>query len=528
MLKYLIWIIVFIGFASSEDNTKTDINIWEKNPTTADHSKYPILQKTFNSPEEVIEACIHCHVEAAKQVQKTIHWKWVCPKDPEGKVGKAKIVNNFCISVISNEPRCTSCHAGYGWEDKDYDFTAENKVDCLVCHDQTGTYEKFPSSAGYPVIETKFFDNKTYNPPDYNFIAQNVSWPTRENCGVCHFYGGGGDNIKHGDLSSALIESNHSLDVHMDSEGLNFACSTCHTTEEHKISGRCYTVPHSTSREVALPANRENLIACESCHSARPHKINNKLNDHTDKVACQTCHIPIYAKEVPTKMWWDWSKAGRKDKNGNPIILKDENGNVTYMSKKGEFRWAKNVVPEYYWFNGIISHTLLEEEIDPHNPVHINYLHGDYDNPNSQIWPFKVHRGKQPFDPINNKLVVPNVYGLKGSGAYWSDYDWDVSIKKGMDYYGGDYSGNYAFVETEMYWIISHEISPKEEALSCEECHSSNGRLQELSGFYMPGRDNNFYIEFIGWITIIVSIIVVINHAGFRWFSNKMRNNKDA
>ena len=23
-------------------------------------------------------------------------------------------INNFCVSIAGNEPRCTSCHAGYG------------------------------------------------------------------------------------------------------------------------------------------------------------------------------------------------------------------------------------------------------------------------------------------------------------------------------------------------------------------------------------------------------------------------------
>ncbi len=48
-------------------------------------------------------------------------------------------LNNFCISIHSNEPRCASCHVGYGWKDASFDFSSEEKVDCLVCHDRTGT-----------------------------------------------------------------------------------------------------------------------------------------------------------------------------------------------------------------------------------------------------------------------------------------------------------------------------------------------------------------------------------------------------
>ena len=108
------------------------------------------------------------------------------------------------MSIASNEARCTSCHAGYGWKDQNFDFTDQTKVDCLVCHEQTGTYKKFPAGAGNPVKEPKVFkgNKKAYHPPDWNKVAQSVGRPARKNCGTCHFFGGGGDGVKHGDLDS--------------------------------------------------------------------------------------------------------------------------------------------------------------------------------------------------------------------------------------------------------------------------------------------------------------------------------------
>ncbi len=35
-------------------------------------------------------------------------------------------------------------------------------------------------------------------------IAENVGHTSRANCGACHFSGGGGDAIKHADLSGNL------------------------------------------------------------------------------------------------------------------------------------------------------------------------------------------------------------------------------------------------------------------------------------------------------------------------------------
>jgi hypothetical protein len=69
------------------------------------------------------------------------------------------------------------------------------------------------------------------------------------------------------------------------------------------------------------------------------------LNEHTLKVACQTCHIPVYAKVNATKIYWDWSTAG-KLRDGKPYRETDAEGNITYLSEKGSFRWAKNLKPE--------------------------------------------------------------------------------------------------------------------------------------------------------------------------------------
>jgi len=63
---------------------------------TADHSVHEVLQQEFQSGPEVTRACLSCHNRAAKQLHQTIHWTWLCPADPEGKMGKAGLsINNF-------------------------------------------------------------------------------------------------------------------------------------------------------------------------------------------------------------------------------------------------------------------------------------------------------------------------------------------------------------------------------------------------------------------------------------------------
>ena len=186
--------------------------------TTADHAKFEVLKGPFASGPEVTRACLSCHTEAASQVQQSIHWTWQYDHPVTGqKLGKGTVINSFCGNVATNEPRCTSCHAGYGWgSEKPFDFSAQDKVDCLVCHDQTGTYKKWPTKAGHPLYKALTdASGVTHKPPDLARIASHVGKSGRENCGACHFYGGGGDNVKHGDLSSVLVNPSRHVDVHM-------------------------------------------------------------------------------------------------------------------------------------------------------------------------------------------------------------------------------------------------------------------------------------------------------------------------
>jgi hypothetical protein len=40
-----------------------------------------------------------------------------------------------------------------------------------------------------------------------------------------------------------------------------------------------------------------------------------------------------------------------------------------------------------------------------------------------------------------------------------------------------EFSGEYGFAETWMYWPTTHMVQPKENALQCDECHSADGRM---------------------------------------------------
>lgn len=416
------------------------------------------LEGPLDTPQAVTAKCLECHDEVGDHVLKSRHWLWL--GDANTQLGKRNMLNNYCVSILSNWPRCTSCHIGYGWKNKDFDFKKKENIDCLVCHDQTGTYKKFPTGAGLPVSEKKVFQGKSFTPPDYLDIARSVGNPTRRNCGTCHFYGGGGDGVKHGDMDSSLGKPSRELDVHMG--GKDFSCTKCHQSENHQIAGALH----------GSMASGINHFECTFCHKGpKVHKKMAKtIEKHTKRVACQACHIPAFARELPTKTWWDWSSAGQDIKT-----TKDQYGKPLYVKKKGHFKWEKNAVPEYHWFNGKTTYHKLGQKIkNPAKGLVFNQLHGSKDDPDAKIMPFKAMKGKQMYDTRNNTLIVPHLFG---KGGFWKTWDWQKAFTSGMSHAGLPYSGSFGWIETTMYWGINHMVAPKEKTLKCSGCHGSKGRL---------------------------------------------------
>lgn len=402
----------------------------------------------FADGPAVTRACLKCHEEQAHDFMKTAHWTWKgAPAEVPGheglkELGKANLINNFCIGVQPNLPACTKCHAGYGWEDQSFDFKDVSKVDCLVCHDKSGQYAK--GRAGIPREGT-----------DLLAAAKSVGRPGRTNCGVCHFDGGGGDAVKHGDLDRTLMHPTARIDVHMGQHKL--VCVDCHKSKRHQISGR--------SMSVSTVA--KGRAYCTDCHAKAPHTIA-RLNAHTEAVACPTCHIPKMAVQTPTKLTWDWSTAGQD----RPESVHH------YLKIKGSFTYGAQVVPEYAWYNGRSNRYLLGDRIDPEGVTKLTEPRGDIHDPSAKIWPFKVHRGRQVYDKKTNTFLVPKT---AGEGGFWTEFDWHKALSLGAKVVGQDFSGEYGFAETEMAWPLAHMVAGKAESLQCADCHREGGRLDWLA-----------------------------------------------
>ncbi len=136
--------------------------------------------------------------------------------------------------------------------------------------------------------------------------AETVHTTTRGSCLRCHAGGAGADGAKRGDISSALLNPSVELDYHMSPDGQDMSCADCHDAGGHRLKGRGLDI---------RPNDVADRQTCDNsgCHSAQPHDdfsttLGSSRDKHAMKVACQTCHIPTYAKEVMTESARDWTR----------------------------------------------------------------------------------------------------------------------------------------------------------------------------------------------------------------------------
>lgn len=505
---------------------------------------------TFANAYEVTAECVKCHAAQATQVMGTLHWTWAGPTpelhrlvdfvaDPTtalnpGNIGKKNLINNFCVAVASNEKRCDQCHAGYGgdpdatkpqksaraYTTADSSIPLEHRVDCLICHaDLTATgYAKAPATFGVPAATV-----------DLAAAASSVKGePARENCGACHFYAGGGDNVKL--MGSALKNPSVDLDVHM---GNGTTCAACHSEPGHQFKGAGIHVPANNGR-----------ASCEDCHGATPHAgkfaQGATFDAHTNAIACQTCHIPTFSRGQFAKMDWDWATAGDKSKGTNGVVKTAVNDAgvptaggtevTTYDYIKGDFVWKRNVKPAYAWYNGKMVHvTAMDKGAftaetglsgDHHDRITLGAPLGSGDDPTAKIFPFKLMHGRQAVyvDGDNSFVIVPNVFGPAG---FWgvvqsAGYTYDAgtgmytapnaatpvttptplddllsaAFTKGAKAAGqlaadapamvksDGTSAGWAWRYTKLYMDLNHEVAPKDQALGAganctTACHSA-------------------------------------------------------
>jgi hypothetical protein len=510
------------------------------------------FHKTYftDNPYTSTAQCLNCHGWLAAEVMKTGHWKQegtvaniVGPVDLRGKVhGKKDLINNFCQAVPSNEGRCSQCHIGIGWVDSNFDFNNPRNIDCLVCHDQTGTYKKVQT----PSADGKVPAGGPDPTVDLQKVAQSVGLnkgsPPRSSCvSVCHSRAGGDDNVKHGDLNSRFglaaptnpdadpkTYLTRAEDVHMGIDpkaagtqpaGGNMACVACHQVDKdaagnvqsHGIGGFAY---HSVDEGV--------MKDCADCHGSRAtiHAGTSadlvvNLATHA-RLACQTCHIPAISRKVATYTDWRWSSAGLA---ARPADCATEPlgpdaagaGRPTWVQIKGCFKWGTNVRPVLRFHNGTwnrrvmgVSDKFPTASGTAAAPIDLGSPAATYKDADAMIYPFKKMTGNQPAgptaDPAVSTVLVPHLWGkVTGPNPFWRPagvttgfFNWDLSLIDGAAY-SGSYkaenqqvytSGTYRFVDTVMLLKVDHEIPPAEQALGmnnrCADCHGKGPDGKDL------------------------------------------------
>jgi hypothetical protein len=462
-----------------------------------------IASAAMTTGPSVTAACVKCHQAKAEQVLDSNHFTWLGSSNlvghtAPGSIGKRNVINNFCVANASNEARCMQCHPSYSSPPvKDpatgavkvntgpmYLWTADpaadlSKIDCLVCHANLATsrYVKgpagfgqpwvandgacFPSCAANQICSTRdaagspWSDGKAYCRapvaateivPALQAAANAVGAAQRSNCGFCHFTAGGGDNVKMGDLGSALTNPTAEVDVHMGSQA-SYApqrCASCHDSGSHTLRGT----------GLSIPVDDEGRLTCTDCHSGihAPAHSDPAYTAHAEFIACQTCHIPAFSRTQYTKVNWDWQTAGDKQAcQGVPGCVGF--GTVTYPTggtvagvggeapkghepvtqgydwKKGVSTYATGVTPTYRWVapatgqqgthettarDGLLGAGTpddpyrLADLVPPPAPVLAGW----------RIAPFKRMTGRSAAFADGSATIVPHVFG---SDSLWQN-----------------------------------------------------------------------------------------------------------
>jgi hypothetical protein len=411
-----------------------------------DHSGKKALQGVQSAEEAVTTGCGKCHArKQGNDLLSANHYSWNGNKELQ--------VNNFCTIAMPNA-HCIKCHAGFDRIYNDYPGSPleNNKSDCLVCHAQYYDRAVNPDHTTTGVITDEGLAKGVDN---WEALSKTVGRkPHKALCLRCHAGAGGGN--KQGDLGASLATATADLDVHMG--GLCMECVDCHATVEHNIEGAGTQHPAGTTR-----------FSCQKCHTTAEH-ASSDLNNHTDWLACQTCHIPVFAKADTTNNNWYYDMQGF-------TLTKDT-----------------NLTPVYKWWDGTSTENfdLLNDTVSTTPPT---VLAGPVDaakpnNPTNQTaikaYPFYEHLGANPYDTTSDKIMpfyrksteCGSIEAADGGNRNRDLAYWNCAISNAVaDWVAAGYSMSYTtdsvgFAETVMYLNLNHEVT-KANALNCSDCHGT-------------------------------------------------------
>jgi hypothetical protein len=181
---------------------------------------------------------------------------------------------------------------------------------------------------------------------------------------------------------------------------------------------------------------------------------------HLDKVACQSCHIPEFARAVSTDMLRDYREAEVNARGlYEPVITRQS-----------------NVVPEYaFWNGGSGFYHYGDPAVDGQLMA---WPLGDIMD--GKLYPFKVHQAVMPQDPVTGAILPVKSKILFETG------NMDLAIQTGAKEGGFTLTEGYTFTQTTRWMGIFHEMPSADQALDCAACHESTERVDFAALGYTP------------------------------------------
>lgn len=436
--------------------------------------------------------CIACHSDAGSEVLNSMHGSWIgdTPNVPNitGAAGKWGQTNNYCTDPQLADFACLKCHVSLvapldaqGKVDMSKTKLTAPDMDCLQCH-QTNYFATFMPVASTATSYYSCADGAThvYQTPlpeaDGKIhkamrldlapgqtalsLARTPHRPNNATCvSKCHAAAGGGDGIKRGDISSAMVDPTTAVDVHLSSAGTaKLTCTSCHSSTDaqgksnHQIPGR--------GNDMRGEDLGSAIKTCVTCHPTMDDGNGHALagvrgepDRHVAHVACTSCHIDSFGKGISTEMTRDWtapvwSAAGCE-------------GQGAYV---GATTKGANVVPEFRFWNSTSwvfdrngADGLTTDPID--GGLAMSYPLGGI---NDKLYPFKVHTSKNPIDGSSGKTNF-DVLKMFMTGCF------DEAAVSGLSYIGE--TGAYTWSNNKAFQLITHGVAPATTAGNCTKCH---------------------------------------------------------
>jgi len=207
----------------------------------------------------------------------------------------------------------------------------------------------------------------------------------------------------------------------------------------------------------------DTIVSCEQCHNSTPHPAGSMYNKHTDRIACTACHITSYGKETSAEVSRDWENRTKNITTGkyNEAIVR-----------------KNNATPIHVWWNRTSEIMDLGDPAVPdssgtvvNGTVVMAKPGGDISDSTSKIYAARLHRGRQPW---NSTHILPFHVGTVKAN---SDMTEAIRVATGVTY------DNVSYVNTTRYMGLFHGVSPKEDALTCSDCHKDHKLDYEALGY---------------------------------------------